>query len=345
MYSKRPVDDDHFRNFAGILEKAIAKYDKGDDEDQPVVLQKQQVEGLVSLEDEFRLALAEHPQGQLVYQNFIKHICDVKKNILAARPYFRERQGVFTKEISKALKSRQAQELQKFHFNYEFVLFAMDDRDWTGTRIEELARRIKDLRWELVEMNLPLAISQARFFWSRTPKSHLTFMDLVQITSMGLMAGIDKFCLPYIPALFRYTVIGRMIGNLIEQYSETLVHFYPGDKRKIYRANKAASRSGGEIDFEKIAEAVNKEVDDEHLTTPAEIADLMAAASTVSADSPVQGPDDEEGGMPLDGFAADESTHPDVRVETHEAMVSMFQAIRGLSLLEQKLLKLRGLPL
>lgn len=344
----RHIDDDHFRKFAGNLELGIAKYGEVP-RDQLVRIQRAQVEKLVGLEKEFRRTLIKHPWGPAVYRAFVRFICDEKRNILAARPYFRERQNVFTHKISRALKKRQDKTLYRFHFNYEFVLFVLHQKAWTknnmGGKIVSLANQIRDIRWELVVMNLPLAISRARIFYSRTPKSHLSYMDLVQTTAMGLMAGIDKFCLPYSQA-FRHTVIGRMIGNLIESYSETLVHFYPDYKRKIYRANKIISRMGDAIDWEKVAEGVNKDLEKQHWTTAIEIQDLIAAASTVSSDMPVtSGEGEEEDAMPLDTFTAPEDTQPDVRVETSEALGVMSKAIPELPLIERKLLRLKGVSL
>lgn len=347
--TRRPVDDNHFRKFAQNLKITISRYEEVP-KDQFSKIQRAQVEKLVGLEKEFRQTLIRHPWGPSVYRAFVKFICDEKRNILAARPYFRERQNVFTHKISKALKKRQDKGLYRFHFNYEFVLFALEQKNWRsnniGGRIVSLAEQIRDLRWELVEMNMPLAINRASIFWRRTPQSHMSYMDLVQTTAMGLMAGIDKFCLPY-SAAFRHTVIGRMIGNLIESYSETLVHFYPDYKRKIYRANKIISKMGEVIDWEKVAEFVNENMKPEHCTTATEIQDLVAAASTVSSDVPLSGEGEDEDGeaLPLDTFQADESTHPDVRVESQEALDVMSKALPELPLIERKLLRLRGVSL
>jgi DNA-directed RNA polymerase specialized sigma subunit len=350
MATRRPIDDNHFRQFASNLECAIARYGEVPEGDL-IKLQRQQIEQLVALEKEFRRTLIKHPWGPAVYRQFVHHICHERRNILAARPFFRERQNIFTHQISKALKKRHDKGLYRFHFNYEFILFVLQAKNWhtnrIGGKIVSLAKQIRDLRWALVEMNMPLAISRARIFWSRTPASQLSYMDLVQITALGLMSGIDKFVLPY-SSSFRAMLIGRMIGNLIEQYSETLVHFYPVDKRKIYRANKIIGRFGDNPDFEKVAEEVNKDVEPGHRTNASEIADLMAASSTVSSDAPMKGPGDGDElveTMPLDTFQADESTHPDVRVETAEAMNLMARGIVELPLIEQKLLRMKGVSL
>lgn len=342
-------DDQHFRLFTANVERAIAKYGKVAD-DQLSARQEAQVNRLSDLEEQFRTALIKHPWGPVIYRQFVHFICEEKRNILAARPYFRERQTVFTSEISTALKRRADLSLYPFHFNYQFVLFVLGCKPWKnnrrGARILRLAKEISDIRTELMEMNLPLAISRARIFFSRTPQAHLEHMDLVQITAEGLMAGIDKFVGAYTPS-WRAMVIQRMVGNLIENYSETLLHFYPGDKRKLYRANKMRNRHGENPDFEQLANEVNEGADAEQQTTAEEIADIMAASSTVSAETPVSVAGDEEPSEALlvHGFAADESTHPDVRYEQAESMALMQRAFASLPLLHQKLLRLRGVSL
>lgn len=339
-------DDSHFRHFAGTLERAIEQY--GDlSEETLIVRQCRQMETLAALETEFRQTLIKHPWGVGVFKGFVNYICDERKNILAARPFFRERQGVFTEEISKALKAREEVALYKFHLNFQFVQFAIHRYKWPkGARIIKLAQQIADMRTELVEMNMPLAISRARIFWSRTPKSQLAYMDLVQIACEGLMSAIDKYVLPFSP-VFRAVAIGRMTGNFIEQYSETLVHFFPVDKRKIYRANKLMSKFTAEhMDYEALAEAINKDVDEAHKTTAAEIADLLAAASCVSTDSVGPTNSDAECDAPsINRFAAPACCQPDVQFERHEVMSKLEGSIRKLPMIEQKLLRLRGVSL
>jgi DNA-directed RNA polymerase specialized sigma subunit len=346
--------DSHFRLFAGQLEKAIEKYG-GVDEIVIVERQRKQVERLVSLERKFRRTLVKHYWGPAVYRDFIKMITEERGNILAARPFFRERQDVFTAKISKALRDKKEKRLYPFAINYQFVKFVMDSRKWRQTRkggkIVKLADQISALRTELIEMNMPLAISRARIFWSRTPKSHLSYMDLVQISCEGLMSAVDKFCLPY-SKVFRSVAIGRIVGNFIESYSETLVHFYPQDKRKIYRANKGISKlspeRGDSIDFSKLADEVNRDVDANQRTNPNELSHLIAAASHVSTDAP--SPEDITAGVnhsagvtsSVDKYAADESCQPDHQYETAELTTTVRNAYAELTLVEQKLLRLKG---
>lgn len=350
------IDDEHFKHFAVQLEKAIDKW--GDTpEDDLLARQKKQVEKLAGLEKEFRKTLIKHPWGNGVYKSFIEMIRDQERSILAARPYFRERQSVFTAKIAKALDLRNEKSLYKFHFNYRFVIFVLRSRKWPkNSKLRLIAKEIENIRQEIVEMNMPLAISRARIFWSKTPKAQLTYMDLIQISCEGLISAVDKFCLPF-SKIFRSVAIGRIVGNFIEQYSETLVHFYPVDKRKIYRANKAASRMNGgvrELDFEKLAEIVNKDVDKNHRTTPSEIADLMAASSCLHVETssnseeneaPVDGAPSLVRGLTAEKFAADESWRPDVKFEQMDSIRALTQAMDQLNLVERKLLKMYGVTL
>jgi DNA-directed RNA polymerase sigma subunit (sigma70/sigma32) len=103
----------------------------------------------------------------------------------------------------------------------------------------------------------------------------------------------------------------------------------------------------GILDYDVISEAVNTKKPGQKKpglkTTPAEIAGLMAAASTVSMDAPLT--DDDEAGHVSDRFAAPASTQPDVQVEKAEAMSAMQQALKTLTVFERKLLRLRGMSI
>lgn len=347
-------DETHFRLFAGNLEAAIARYESIPEETL-IVRQRRQLQLLIELEKKFRTTLIKHPWGPAVYKQFVKIILDDKRNILAARPYFRERQSVFSK-ISRALKKRSDKGLYKFRFNYSFVQFVLEAKNWEsnriGSKIVTLAKEINAIRMEIMEMNLPLAISQARIFWSNTPKSHLSYMDLVQIHCGGLLVAIDKFVPPDTSNMseeeeleayrsFRSVAIGRMIGDRIENYSETLIHFYPVDKRKIYRANKARRVLGENPDFSKVAAQVNEDVEKAHQTTPEEIAELLAASSCVSGDVSVE-PDGE---TTLERYEADAEIRPDLVAESNDAMLVMKTNLGVLPLVERKVLRLKGVSL
>lgn len=332
----RDAQNEYFRQFATSLKTAISRYKQVDDK-KFLNHQKKQVETLVRLEKKFRQALIEHPEGEKVYEEFITLICDKNRNILTARPYFRERQTVFTEEISLALKTKNTKKLKKFHFNYQFVQFVLKAREWgPDSPITQIADKLHAAREELITMNMPLAISRARIFYNKTPKSHLELMDFIAIACEGLIAGIDKFCLPYSP-VFRSVAIWRMTGNFIEEYGLTMVHFYPSDKRKIYRANKVVGKHM-HVDLQTLTDEVNRDTEEIYKTNPSEIADLMAASSCISMDSMSQ---DAEG-RPTDRFLAPDESQPDNQVEYIQVVQKLGESMKGLNTLERKVLTLFG---
>jgi DNA-directed RNA polymerase specialized sigma subunit len=169
-------------------------------------------------------------------------------------------------------------------------------------------------------------------------------MDLIQIGTNGLISGIDKYVGEYSKGWIGVG-IGRVVGDLISHYSSTLLHFYPGDKRKIYKANKFKSRHiHGDYEIEDLVKEVSKAEGIE--TTEDEIISLMAATSIVSADTST--PDNSEEtnvANNISRYEAPEESRPDVQVEMVEAQKMMQTAISKLSLFDRKLLRLKGLDI
>jgi hypothetical protein len=355
------VDDDNFRQFAGDLYKVIDGYGQQEPGDE-ALLRKQsaQFRSLVAMEKEFRETLIRSRAGAQVYRAFMLMICDKKEgkgNILTSRPYFRERQQVCIGPISQALKKKHIQSLYQFHFNYNFIAFALNLRKWPPHgRLNLLAIQIKRLRREIVELNMPLAISQARIFCEKAPKktqdTRFTFMDFVQVAADGLLSAVDKFVVPPDAELnpkaiqvWRAVAIGRMKGNFIEMFSETSIHFFPQYRRVLYRANKHLHKFNGVIDFEVLAALVNQDLDTAGIrTTASELAMLMSAASHVGV---VQSAQDEEdqSESPLDRACASSDWEPDKRFEENEAHKLLKNSFGFLTVFEQKLLKLKGIAL
>lgn len=316
----------------------------------------EQVTKLLALEKLFLKTLNADPAGLGIYQEFIRSIVFDRGNILTARPYFRERQKKFSKYISPALKKEDAAELSKYHVNYQFAAFVIKHAQPPLKLIlSPIVRQIKNLRNEIVELNMPLAINRARVFFSRTHRSHLTYMDLVLVAATGLIHGVDKYCPDedgtVNPKQFRSTIIGVMGGLMILSSSETTLHFFPQDRRKLYRANKIIGKLGPLIDFQEIADAVNIDPIDmigtdfvKNPTNADEIAEILAAASTVSADS-LSGSNDSNFDLrpePITRFAAPDSCRPDVQTQERNDTQVLFNAMNGLSIFEQKLLRLKG---
>lgn len=344
--SKRPMsteDDAFVAVFAESVAREIDKYPQipAKDEEALVARQKEQVEALVAAETEARKALIRDPRGLEVYTKFVQFISTERRNNLAAQPYFREPESVFTAEIGPLLKSKSVRGLFKFHWNWSFAHFARtavqwspDDEFWVAS--EKIARA----RTELVEMNLPLAISRARLFYLRTPKSHLEYLDLVQCAAEGLLMGIDKFRLPYSP-VFRSVAINRMVGNFIDRYSETMVRFFPLEKRRIYRANKVMRRfTSDTVDIKALTDVVNEGMSDRHKATPEQMALLMSAVSCLSLDWQDKMPEGDDGMTFGESISAPEESRPDAMYERAETFTRLHLALADLPMVERKVIRM-----
>jgi DNA-directed RNA polymerase specialized sigma subunit len=209
-----------------------------------------------------------------------------------------------------------------------------------------LAKHVLHLRNALIECNLPLAISRARMFYARNRSSHHTYMDMLQVASGGLAAGVDKYVGPYTTG-FRAVLIGRILGDLIEANSETFVHFFPPDKRRLYRIRKIATtlREGlNNVDYEHLAKLLNKEEKDkgEPLTKVGDLHHLVNASSVVQASTLPLGEDEEEHGSPMDRYADVGENRPDMLLEEAQSRTVVARAISDLPIIDQKLLRLRG---
>lgn len=340
--------DQQFRKFAESLQSVIAGYGNHADEDF-TARQRAQVEKLVKLERIFKKTLQNDCRGEFIYKKFVDFIWhsgkDNQRNTLAARPYFRERQHVFSKGISPAIQKRRHKSLYKFNINFTFIVFVLNAFPWAKrSRVRKAAHDVYIARKEIIELNMPLAISRARIFKQKTPESHLTYMDLIQISFEGLINAVDKFVLPYSP-VFRSVIIGRIVGDLIENYSDTMLHFYPSDKRKIYRANKAQKHQK-ELSFEDLADVVNSGVKLDNPTNSSEIHHLTAAASILSINSipnDTESTDGEDSENTLLNKHFDENDQPDVQVEQMDLMSKLSGAISELNKLEIKFLRLKGI--
>lgn len=352
------IDDEVlFREFATNLNLEIDDYGRYSGQ---ALLERQhyQLSTLIGLETEFRKLLIKHRSGNRVYRDFISYICDINKNILSARPFFRERHSVFSKKISGALKKRKEKYLYKFRFNYTFIRFVMKNMKLSeSSPLTKISRKIEDLRKEIVITNVPLAISHCRIFWGKTPRSHLSFMDLLQIHAGGLLVAVDKFVPPATSRMsraqvlqafrkFRSVALGRMTGDRIECFSETLMHFYPVDKRKIYRANKYmrfAKDDNGVVDYAKLVKMVNVDTDPNQRTNATEIANLLASASHVSADTSANDNENEEQDPLVERTASNPEMSLDQIIEESDAMTKVKESITFLSILEQKITRLKGI--
>lgn len=336
----REAFDNSFYILAGEITRALEENKKDG------TIQKEQVEELLDAENKFKLHIMKYKASTWVYEAFWQKICLQNKNILSARPYFRESAITFSKKITPAIKATDIETLKTFNINYQLVKFIKDN--WKGKwddRMEKLYQRVFVARTKLIQNNMPLAVNRAKLFYRKTPKSHLTLIDFIGICAMGLAAGVDKWNGPYSP-VFRSVCIGRMVGNLIDSYSETMLHFYPSDKRILYKAHTLRSRKGID-DVKELTEAVKnafKEDAKEGKSIPknkidvGELSSLMQAASIVSADATVN-----DEGFGIYSFTMDEKQDIEKEYVEKEATDKMLYLAKSLPVLHKKILRLKGL--
>jgi len=329
--------DNSFYVLAGEITRAIENNNDGS-------TQQDQVEELLEAETKFKDTILKYRQATEVYKKFLQKICVQNKNILSARPYFRETAISFSKKITPAIKAEDIEILKTFNINFQLIKFIKDS--WLGPfpkRAELLYHRVDKARTVLIQNNMPLAVNRAKLFYRKTPKGHLTLIDMIGICAMGLASGVDKWCGPYSP-VFRSVCIGRMVGNLIDSYSETVLHFYPSDKRVLYKAHTLRSRKGID-DVRVLTEAVKEGFKEDALDgksipktkiNVSELNSLMNAASTVSTDS------NTDEGFNVYSFTMD--PHQDIEGEyiQEEVTNQMLDLARELPLINRKILKLKG---
>lgn len=332
--------DPAFAQLALEVQRAIARNADG-------TTQKQQVEELVNAERLFHETVLSYRISTEIYKRFIQLIRITNNNILSARPYFRESSETFSARITPALKIKDPEALKEFGINYHFVKFCKDY--WIGLwpkKIEAIYQRVKRARTILIENNMPLAINRAKIFYRKTPKGHLSFMDMIEVSSMGLAAGIDKYCGEY-KKNYLGVAIGRIVGNLIDAYSETVMHFYPSDRRVLYRANSIRGRQGI-TDISELTKAVNDSFAADLLegktapkpVTVTELSYLMSAASIASADSNAG-----EEGFGVYSYTPDQSENAEDILGKKQVMSHMARLARKLPLINQKVLRLKGIEI
>lgn len=340
MGNKSHIFDQSFYKLTEDVTKTIAKNKDG-------TTQEEQLNNLLDAELKFKAEILKcKRQSREIYKKFLQKITVKNKNILSARPYFRESSVNFSKNITPAIKASDIEKLKTFTINFNFIQFIKNN--WLGPfpeRAEKLYSKVETCRRKLIENNIPLAINRAKIFYRKTPRSHLDLMDLIVISCYGLSQGVDKWSAKNYSFSFRPMLIGRITGPTIESYSQTVLHFFPNDKKIIYRANSIRGRQGIK-DIVELTEAVNKSfVEDKKkgmgvppIVTVSQLSELLQASSTVSADTVVN-----DDGVPVYGFTACEKPTAEEQYIVEEEKNSVYLQVNKLPLLHQKVLRLKGL--
>ncbi len=345
MTKKKHVPDFEFQKLTSQIKKQIDKNLGliGD--------QKEQVELLVVLENKFKFNVQKYQKTIEIYRLFINFILNEQRNILTARPYFREKTEVFCSGINKAIKGNDPFALMNYNINYQFVNFIK--KHWNGpfpTRVQKYYNELLETRRILIENNMPLVINRAKLFYNLTPPSHLSLIDFIDLCVIGLISGIDKYAGEYRP-VWRSVCIGRMTGNMIDEYSKTFLRLYPTDKRILYKANSL--RHSLKIEnMRELAEAVNKSFEQDRLEgkkIPSIKIDevyleyLMNGASYISADS--RSNEEDETGVNVYDYTPSTLENPEEKIIHKDLINKISISIQTLEIIEKKIIALKGVEL
>jgi len=339
------IGEREFQELTARINEAIIKNDGliGD--------QKQQVELLMSLERKFQFYVNKYQKTVDIYKKFIDLIVNKNGNILSARTYFREKKGTFSSNITSHIRNGNAKELMNFNANFQLIKFIVDN--WGGKLPEKVNGYYKDFleaRRILVENNLPLAINRAKLFYRKTPRSHLTLLDLIDICIYGLISGVDKYVGKY-TKVWRSVCIGRMVGFMIEEYSKTFIRMYPTDKKILYRANALKHR----LKIESIVEltkAINESFEKDHEEgkkvpklpiKEVHIRTLLNGSGYISANMPSE--NDEKESYNLYDVTEDLKHNVEEDIIKVDAIRKVTEASKCLNIMEIKIIKLKGVDL
>lgn len=342
--ARKKVNDPVFYNLANSIAKILKDNNNGKKltRKQFTAQQKTQVERMMELEKNFKKNINSYKQSDKIYQKFLMYIKIERGNILTARPFFREDSKTFGTYISPAFKQDDIQKIKNFNINYKFMKFVIEN--WRGNLPAKALKAWNEhqyVRQKIIENSMPLAINEAMKFYKAVPKNHLTLMDMINASMSGLCIGVDKWVGPF-RTVFRSVCIGRMKSNIMELYNQTSLHYYPSDKKIIYKANLLKSREKIE-NSEILLDAINgylKDNDDKRQLEMYELENLLNGSDMKSVETEI----DEEGFSVYDTYFEEENI-VESTLEKYDLLKNVLIQCKNLKMIERKIIKLKGVDL
>lgn len=264
------------------------------------------------------------------------------------------------KEI-ELLENKVSQNISLGKDRYEGIEDTKTTKGWVKkstlpVRSRNIYNKFLEARNILIENNLPLAINRAKLFYRKVPKNQLTLLDFIDICTYGLISGIDKYIGQYTP-VWRSVCIGRMVGYMIEEYSNSMIRLYPSDKKILYRANSIKYKMKVE-DIARLAQLVTESFEQDAregksipklpITTDF-LKELMNSSNTISTDS-ANNEEDEDNYNNMQSISMYEYNLNDGeemgdKVEKADLIKKVTKASNSLVLMEKKVIRLKGVDL
>lgn len=291
-------------------------------------------EELYDKEQKFAKRLRSTGNGRKVYNKFIKKISDGRGGMKMARSYFRARQESFLNTVNKAIREFKPKLMYDVPVNYRFCLFAMESLEVKDQMLGSLFLDIKNLRDEIINKHLFLSLNRAKLFKENSYGSFSEFEDIIQIANEALVIAVDKYVIDDDSSTFHSMAIGRIISNLIENGETTSpVELGGHAKKKLYRIRKMLQKNP---DFS------TKEISDILKIAEDEVVDLIGSTKHSSLDDFVG--DDSEARVG-ETFTTEEQELKENQldhVEKHDLLSVLYKNLDVLSVMERKVLKLKG---
>lgn len=294
------------------------------------------IEQLIAEEKHFIQLLTRNNRHKKIFEAFIKFLSH-EKDIRSARSYFRERETEFKDGINEALRKSQYSKLLKYRYNFMFCQFAMQHYKNPPLILQECFSRIKELRHKLIHMYLHYCLNRARVF-ARFLSNINEFEDFLQAANEGLVVAVDKYVPEKNGSPFYTVAIGRMTANLIQlSTSSEIVYLGSAASRKLYKIRRF---------LEYMPHATPQDIAIALDVAVEEVISLLNLNSAVSLDmnlNSVQTPS--ESSVRLIDILPDFNQDLEhlLYVDQINRVKEVF--LRHLSILEQKILRLKGIRL
>jgi DNA-directed RNA polymerase specialized sigma subunit len=293
---------------------------------------------LMQLESRFAKRLRSVAGGKQVYKDFIQMIIREKENIMTSRRFFREREESYKEHIFVAIRKREAKDLHSFRINFMFCAFAIKNLKKQDSKLTELFNDIKQIRESLISRYLHYALVKAKSFNNGVNYNN-DFGDLIQIANEALVDSVDKFVLDENGYSFRHMAIGRMIASLIASGDLSLaVTFGPQASRRLHKIKKVLEKTPG-LSTRQLSEVMG--------IAEEEVSAIINASQATSLDADLG--EDNSGDSPtvtLQEFLpapTGDYTDPYVLSETSDLIKKATIVFNDLTILEQKILRLKGI--
>lgn len=284
--------------------------------------------GLIDQEDAWRLVFLSTDEGKRLYKTFVDYILNERKNILDARPFFRLRQADFLNKVNPFIKDRNYEALYSLRVNFTFINWAMPQYNGEYKKeLEAITDEIMQIRNDFLLRNYYLVINRIKMTYKAYPFIYKDIQDLIGIALNAALIALDKF----VPLIDEYTgenkytrvllssIIGRINASVFQYNVNQKIHMYPKDRKLLAELRKM--KKDGKLDDEIAAIMQISESEVERLFNSSQVVTL------------------EEGY----NVQADESFRPDATCEKTEIMKSIEKNVDGLSILERKMLYLKGM--